>query len=166
MDNVEEQPSHVHTMMDVNFERRFLVMENSLAHLGELLATVANVNINQRYHDVVGRANSSSSSNRVPFKVEAKVNIPTFGGEVDAEKVNNWLKQLKVYFQIYGVVNDVDKISFSRLNMSGHALVWWESHVETLNHEHFYEISSWNEFKELLRDQFYPLGYHNKQLMK
>ena len=153
-------------MMDASFERRFLAIENHLDRLAKLLATGANVNINQIYHDVVGRFDSSSSSNRVPFKVEAKVEIPTFGGEVDAEKVNNWLKQLKVYFQIHGVVNDVDKISFSKLNMSGHALVWWESHLETLNHEHLSKISSWNGFKELLRDQFYPLGYHNKQLMK
>lgn len=46
--------------------------------------------------------------------------------------------------------------------MDGHTLVWWEIHVETLIHEHLLEVSSWNEFKELLRDQFYPLGYHNK----
>jgi len=44
--------------------------------------------------------------------VEAKVDIPTFGGEVDAKKMNNWLKQLEVSFQIHGVVNDVDKIFF------------------------------------------------------
>jgi len=141
-------------------------MENHLARLDALLATGENVNINQRYHDVGGRPKSSSSSNRVPFKVEAKVDIRTFRGEVDAEKVNNWLKQLKVYFQIHYVVNDVDKISFARLKMSGPALLWWESYVETLDHEHLSEISSWNEFKELLRDQFYPLRNHNKQLMK
>jgi len=90
----------------------------------------------------VERLDSSYSSNRVPFKVEAKVDIPNFGGKVDAKKVNNWLKQLEVYFQIHGVINDVDKISFSRLKMSGHALVWWESYVETYRDEHLYEISS------------------------
>jgi len=111
-------------MMNADFERRFSKMENHLAHLAELLAIGANANVNKRYHDVVRRLDSSSSSNRVPFKVEAKVEILTFEGEVDAEKVKNWLKQLEVYFQIHGVVNDVDKISFSRLNMSRHALVW------------------------------------------
>jgi len=60
--------------------------------LAKLLAFGTNANVNQRYHEVVGIPNSSSSSNRVPFKVEAKVDIPTFGGGVDAEKVNNWLK--------------------------------------------------------------------------
>ena len=50
--------------------------------------------------------------------------------------------------------------------MGGHALVWWESHVEIIRHEHLLKISSWNEFKNLLGDQFYPLRHHNKQLMK
>jgi len=50
--------------------------------------------------------------------------------------------------------------------MSEHVLLWWEIHVEILNHEHLLEISSWNEFKKFLRDQFYALGNHNKQLMK
>ena len=59
-------------------------MENHLAQLVELLAVRASENINQRYHNVVERPDSSSSSNRVPLKVEAKVDIPTFGGEVDA----------------------------------------------------------------------------------
>jgi len=59
---------------------------------------------------------------------------------------------LEVYFQIKDVVNDVKKISFARLNMGGHVLVGWESHVETIRHEDLLEITSWNEFKNLLRD--------------
>jgi len=35
-----------------------------------------------------------------------------------------------------------------------------------LQHETQPPISSWDEFKNLLRDQFYPLGYHNNQLIK
>ena len=69
---------------------------------------------------------------------------------------------MEVYFQIHGVANDIDKISFARLKMSGHALVWWESYVETYRDEQFSKISFWNVFKNLLRDQFYPLGYHDK----
>ena len=64
-------------------------MKNHLARLATLLVARASVNINQRYHDAMERPDSSFSSNRVPFKVEAKVDIPNFGGEVDAKKVNN-----------------------------------------------------------------------------
>ena len=79
-------------MSEAYFKMRFFEMENHLAQLAKLLATRANANINQRYHDAVERPDSSSSSNRVPFKVEAQVNIPTYGGEVDVKKVNNWMK--------------------------------------------------------------------------
>ena len=64
-------------------------MENHLAQLAKLLSTGVDANINQRYHDAVGNPNSSSSSNRFPFKMEAKVEIPNFEGEVDAKRVNN-----------------------------------------------------------------------------
>jgi len=48
MDDLEEQQSIVCNMSDVDFERRFLVMENHLAHLVELFPIGANANINQR----------------------------------------------------------------------------------------------------------------------
>ena len=69
---------------------------------------------------------------------------------------------MEIYLQIHSVVNDADKISFARLKMSGHALVWWESYVENFRDEHLSELSSSNIFKDLLKDQFYLLGYHYK----
>jgi len=92
MDNAEQQQFTILTISDANFERRFSEMENHLACLTKLLVAGENVNINQKHQDVFGRLDSSSSSNRVPFKMEAKADIPTFGREVDAEKLNNWLK--------------------------------------------------------------------------
>ncbi|GKD29128.1 hypothetical protein Tco_1239906, partial [Tanacetum coccineum] len=37
-----------------------------------------------------------------PFKVEAKIDIPTYDGTIDAEKLDSWLDQLATYFTIYG----------------------------------------------------------------
>lgn len=48
----------------------------------------------------------TSSSPMVPFKLQAKVEIPAFG-EVDANKLNYWLKQLELYFQNQGFVDDI-----------------------------------------------------------
>lgn len=41
---------------------------------------------------------SSHSITLLSFNIEARVEIPTFGGEVDTEKLSNWLKQLDIYF--------------------------------------------------------------------
>eukprot|EP01018_Ginkgo_biloba_P032244 Gb_13779 [translate_table: standard] len=44
-----------------------------------------------------------ASHNFPPFKVEAKVEIPPYEGQLDAEKLNNWLSQLEVYFGCQGL---------------------------------------------------------------
>jgi hypothetical protein len=38
---------------------------------------------------------------QVPFHVEAKVDIKSYGGEVDAIKLNQWLQQMEVYFSMH-----------------------------------------------------------------
>nr|GFB79347.1 hypothetical protein [Tanacetum cinerariifolium] len=43
------------------------------------------------------------SSSHKPFKVKARVNIPSYDGTVDAEKLDSWIDQLKTYFTLYGL---------------------------------------------------------------
>ena len=69
---------------------------------------------------------------------------------------------MEVYIQIQGVAGDIDKISFTKLSMGRHVSIWWESHVENLKHENQPKIFSWEEFERFMKEQFYPLGYHNK----
>nr|CAD1827286.1 unnamed protein product [Ananas comosus var. bracteatus] len=40
-----------------------------------------------------------------PFKVEAKIEIPNYDGIVDAEKLDAWLDQLEMYFDLYNYSN-------------------------------------------------------------
>nr|GEU90950.1 hypothetical protein [Tanacetum cinerariifolium] len=37
-----------------------------------------------------------------PFKVEARIDISTYDGTVDAEKLDSWIDQLETYFTLYG----------------------------------------------------------------
>jgi hypothetical protein len=66
------------------------------------------------------------------FKMEVKVDIKPYLGEINAIKLNHWLQQLEVYFSIYHIEEE-QKISLSRLKLEGHALTWWECLIETLN---------------------------------
>ena len=110
-----------------------------------------------------GNEGSSSSANSsLKFNLEAKFEIQ---GDVNVERLDHWLKQLEVYFNIHGITEE-QKISFARLKMGGHPLVWWESYVETLRLSKEELISSWEDFKRLLREQFYPLGHEAKQIIK
>jgi hypothetical protein len=46
------------------------------------------------------------------FKMEAKVDIKPYQGEIDAVKLNHWLQQLEVYFSVHNI-DEEQKISFS-----------------------------------------------------
>lgn len=50
------------------------------------------------------------------------------------------------------MVNGVQTISFERLKMGGHGLVWWEIHLESLKHDNQPPITPWDAFKNLLID--------------
>jgi hypothetical protein len=65
------------------------------------------------------------------FKMEVKVDINPYQGEINALKLNHWLQQLEFYFNIHHI-DEEKNISFSKLKLEGHALTWWESHTETL----------------------------------
>ena len=52
----------------------------------------------------------SSSSTNIPsqslFKMEVKVDIKPYQGEIDALKLNHWLQQLEVYISIHQIAKD------------------------------------------------------------
>ncbi|KAA8542785.1 hypothetical protein F0562_023937 [Nyssa sinensis] len=89
-----------------------------------------------------------------PFKVEARVEIPTFDGTVDAEKLDSWIDQLETYFTLYGF-SSTEKVSFARLKLINHALTWWNAYLKSGPEQ---EIT-WKAFTQLLRQEFYPMGY-------
>jgi hypothetical protein len=64
-----------------------------------------------------GNDNNISSSSSVPFKVEAKLEIPMFNGQTNVEALDSWLKQLEVYFGLYQI-QETQQISFSHLKMT------------------------------------------------
>jgi len=110
--------------------------------------------------------NTNSIFQSTPLKLEVKFDLPTFDGEVNAEKLDNWLKQLEVYCRVQKIVRDEDKIQLATLKMSGNALIWWECCMQNNENESLNVcFASWSHFIQLLRDQFYPLGYRQKVVM-
>ncbi|GJY85524.1 hypothetical protein Tco_0499550 [Tanacetum coccineum] len=91
-----------------------------------------------------------------PFKVEGKIDIPTYDGTIDAEKLDSWLDRLETYFTLYGFRNS-DKVVFAQPKLTNHALAWWNSQLKIMGNE---EIS-WKKFTQLLRQEFYPMGFEN-----
>jgi len=88
-----------------------------------------------------------------------KFDLKFFGGETDVEKLNQWLKQLKVFFIVQMIEDNKKNIDIVALKLEGHTLVLWEAYCDVVNI--FYElfVTSWRSFKELLQGQLYPLGH-------
>ncbi|CAL2266527.1 unnamed protein product [Prunus armeniaca] len=95
------------------------------------------------------------------LKIDFKVDIPIYKGDVDPEKLDNWIDTLETYFTLYKYSN-VQKIKFASLKLSSHALTWWKSYQRR------YDVSklTWKNFKMLLRKQFYPVGYEDERWYK
>jgi hypothetical protein len=112
-------------------------------------------------------ANKSSSShtshlnnaNMPYFKLDVKFELPIYNGDLDAEKLDNWIKQLEVYCRVQGINDDPSRIQLATLRMSGMALTWWESKVQQDLQKNGKIISVWTDFIKVLRKQFYPLGH-------
>jgi hypothetical protein len=96
------------------------------------------------------------------FKMKVKEGINPYQGEIDALKLNHWLQQLKVYFNVHNIDEEL-KILFSQFQLQGHALTWWESHTETLRLEGDRPVTKWEDFKTIINSQFYTIDYEEDQ---
>ncbi|KAH9317615.1 hypothetical protein KI387_019384, partial [Taxus chinensis] len=56
--------------------------------------------------------------------------LPMYTGELNAEKLDNWVKQIEVYCRVQKIVDDEAKIHLATLWMGGTALIWWESKLQ------------------------------------
>jgi hypothetical protein len=59
------------------------------------------------------------------------------------------LEQLKVYFSIHHI-DEGHKISFSRFNLEGNYLPWWEINTKTLRLEDNLPVNMWEKFKTII----------------
>ena len=79
-------------------------------------------------------SHTSHSNNAIPnmpyFKLDVKFELPIYNGDLDVEKLDNWIKQLEVYCRVQGITDDPSRIQLATLRMSGMALTWWESKIQ------------------------------------
>jgi len=68
------------------------------------------------------------------FKIEAKVDIKSYHGDINTLNLYHWVQQLELYFNVHEIKEE-HKNSFSQLKLEGHALNWWESNVKNLRLE-------------------------------
>ena len=60
------------------------------------------------------------------IKLDVKFDFPIYDGEINAENLDNWIRQIDVYFIVQNIDSDKSKIQLEILRLGGTALVWWE----------------------------------------
>ncbi|KAI5317452.1 hypothetical protein L3X38_037159 [Prunus dulcis] len=103
-------------------------------------------------------AESGDNKNSIDtLKIDFKIDIPIYKGDIDLEKLDNRINTLETYFIVYKYSN-VQKIKFASLKLSSHALTWWKSYQRQ------YDVSklTWKNFKKPLKNNFIQLSMKMK----
>ena len=81
-----------------------------------------------------------------------------YNGKVNVERLENWIRQLELYFRIQNLHEDDIKIQLSSLRMEGSAHVWWEASAQE-DIKNYGNISmSWSSFIISIKMKLYPLA--------
>ena len=57
------------------------------------------------------------------IKLDVKFDLPIYDGELNAEKLDNWIRQIDVYCRVQNNNSDKSKIQLARLCLGGTTLV-------------------------------------------
>eukprot|EP00253_Pinus_taeda_P026350 PITA_26350 len=64
------------------------------------------------------------------IKLDVKFDLPIYDGELNVEKLDNWIRQIDVYCRVQSIDSDKSKIQLASLRLGGTALVWWEGRTQ------------------------------------
>jgi hypothetical protein len=93
------------------------------------------------------------------LKLDVKFELPIYDGEVNAERLDNWVRQMEVYCSVQQIKDEATQIKLASLRLAGTTLIWWKSKLQNRMQQVGNVFPSWKSFISALRKQFYPLGY-------
>ena len=86
--------------------------------------------------------------------------LESFKGELDPNKLTNWLIKMEQYFGIHDVL-EYAKLKIMEMKLDGHVLLWWQ-HIKSAPH---YSAPTRVEFSRVLKKNFMPFDIE-AQLLK
>jgi hypothetical protein len=76
------------------------------------------------------KGHGKTPSQIASLKLDIKFELPIYNGEVNAEKLDDWIRQIEVYCRIQKIQDDETKIHLASLRLDGSTLIWWESKIQ------------------------------------
>jgi hypothetical protein len=80
------------------------------------------------------------------LNLDIKFELPMYNGEVNAEKLDNWIRQIDVYCRIQKIQDDETKIQLASLRLDSATLIWWEDKTQEDMKRYGKILTSWNDF--------------------
>jgi hypothetical protein len=99
------------------------------------------------------------------LKFDVNFSLPMFNGDFNPENLDNWIRQLEVYYRVHHIEEEEVKVKLAYVRLEGTTLVWWERKLQDIS-KCGNLLSSWSEFRSRIRKKFYPLGYLHKAMME
>ena len=99
------------------------------------------------------------------IKLDVKFDLPIYDGELNAEKLDNWIRQIDVCYRVQNIDSDRSKIQLASLCVGGTILVWWEGKTQADMKKHGKILFVWSEFLSTTKKKFYPLAYMQQAMM-
>jgi hypothetical protein len=114
-----------------------------------------------------GDASSSSGhfEGVAPFKVQFNFDIPLFEDQKDVDVVDKSLNLLEGSFSVHNFFNR-EKVTFTLFKVVPHVNNWWEicSEQKATEESTIFSIApTWDSFKDVIKEQYYPVGSYDDQ---
>jgi hypothetical protein len=98
------------------------------------------------------------------LKLDVKFVLPMYDGEVNVDKLDDWVRQMEVYCNVQQIKYEATQIRLASLLLEGTTLIWWKSKMQHGTQQFGKIFPSWHDFIFVLRKNFSPLGYKEKAL--
>jgi hypothetical protein len=87
-----------------------------------------------------------------------KMDIPVYGGNLDAEELLDWIRSLDTYFD-YEDVEEDKKFKHVVTCLKGHATLWWDELQADRRYKGKQKIKSWDRMIVKMKAKFIPRDY-------
>jgi hypothetical protein len=100
------------------------------------------------------------------LKLDLKFELPMYDGEVNAERLDKWVRHMEVYCSVQQIKDEVTQIKLASLRLACTSLIWWQSKLQNGTQQVGNVFPSWQGFVSTLKKKFCPLGYKEKALIE
>jgi hypothetical protein len=89
---------------------------------------------------------------------KAKMDIPVYEGNLDAEELLDWIRALDTYFD-YEDIEEDKKVRHAVTRLKGHATLWWDELQVDRRCKGKQKIKSWDRMIAKMKAKFIPRDY-------